>query len=111
MAKRSLAFAMISLFILSTASAAYCDDALEKLGRGICNSVTFPLEIVEQINRTNINDGPMAAVTLGLLKGVGMAALRAVVGVYEIATFPIPLPKHYDPILTDPEYFLENTSW
>ena len=32
---------------------------------------------------------------------------RAVVGVYEIATFPIPLPKDYEPIITDPEFILQ----
>jgi len=90
---------------------AYCDDALKKLGRGICNCVTFPLEIFEQIKRTNASDGPMAGWTWGLLKGIGMTGVRAVVGVYEVVTFPLPLPKHYEPILKDPEFFAEDMNW
>jgi hypothetical protein len=40
-----------------------------------------------------------------------MMCVRAVVGVYEIATFPIPLPKGYGPILKDPEFFFEEMIW
>ena len=101
----------IFFLILAMAVPAYCDDAMKKLGRGICNALTFPLEIPEQINRTNNSDGPMAAMTYGLLKGVAMTGLRAVVGVYEIATFPIPFPKGYGPILTEPEFFFEEKNW
>lgn len=102
---------MITLLMGVVATNAYCDDALKKLGRGICNCITFPLEIFEQIKRVNLSDGPMAGWTWGLLKGVGMTGVRAVVGVYEVATFPIPLPKHYEPILKDPEFFAEGMNW
>jgi len=112
MFKKSLSVGLIVLFILGMAvSSAYCDDALKKLGRGICNCVTFPFEIFEQMKRINISDGPMAGCTWGLLKGVGMTGVRAAVGVYEVATFPIPLPRHYDPILKDPEFFFEEQNW
>ena len=37
----------------------------------------------------------------------GTAGNRAVVGAYEVVTFPIPLPSDYEPILTDPEFFGE----
>ncbi len=112
MFKKIISTGLIVIFVLSMAvSSAYCDDALKKLGRGISNCITFPFEIIEQIKRTNLSDGPMAAFTWGLLKGVGMTGVRAVVGVYEVATFPIPLPKHYEPILKDPEFFFEETNW
>ena len=111
MLKRSMAIVIIFSFVVMAATGAYCDDAMRKLGRGICNSVTFPVEILEQINRTNVSDGPMAAMTYGILKGVGMSVLRACVGVYEVVTFPVPFPKEYKPILTDPEFFFENTNW
>ena len=88
-----------------------CGDPLKKLGRGVCNAVTFPFEIPNQIQRTNNTDGPMAAYTWGVLKGVGMTALRAVVGVYEIVTFPFPFPEGYKPILTDPEFIFEDQNW
>ena len=109
--KRMVVIGLAFILSVSLLTPAYCDDAGKKLGRGICNAVTFPLEIVEQIKRVNNTDGPMASATYGVLKGVGMAGIRALVGVYEIATFPIPLPKGYKPILTDPEFFLEDKNW
>ncbi len=84
------------------------NDAWKKLGRGVCNILTFPLEIPAQISKVNITDGPMAALTWGVLKGVGMTGLRALVGVYETITFPMPIPQGYEPILTDPEFFFED---
>lgn len=118
MARRTFLFGLIVTFIVSLALPAYCDDTtkycgdgLKKLGRGVCNAVTFPLELVEQVKRTNNSDGPMAAVTYGVLKGVVMTGVRALVGVYEIMTFPIPFPKNYQPILTDPEFFFEEKIW
>jgi putative exosortase-associated protein (TIGR04073 family) len=84
------------------------NGAWKKLGRGLCNMVTFPLELPNQISRTNNSDGPMAAFTWGLVKGAGMTCFRALVGVYETLTFPIPCPEGYKPVLTDPEFFLED---
>ena len=112
MLKKIISAGLIIFIVLSlAASSAYCDDALRKLGRGIANCLTFPLEIVEQIKRTNLSDGPNAALTSGLLKGIGMMVVRAATGIYEVITFPIPLPKHYEPILKDPEFFCEETNW
>ena len=112
MFKKIISAGLIVLLVLSmTASIAYCDDALKKLGRGLANCITFPFEIFEQIKKTNLSDGPIAGWTWGLLKGVGMTGVRAVVGVYEVATFPVPLPKNYEPILKDPEFFAEDMNW
>ncbi len=112
MLKKIISVGLIIFLVMSVvATNAYCDDALKKLGRGLCNCITFPFEIFEQIKRTNLSDGPMAGWTWGLLKGIGMTGVRAVVGVYEVATFPLPLPKHYEPILKDPEFFFEDTNW
>lgn len=82
-------------------------DCMKKLGRGLANCLTFPIEIPNQISKTNNCEGPCAAATVGLVKGIVMAGFRAVVGVYEVVTFPIPIPDCYAPILTDPEYMLE----
>lgn len=83
------------------------DGAWKKLGRGVCNTLTFPFELPNQISRTNRTDGPMAAFTWGLIKGVGMTGFRALVGVYEMISFPVALPEDYKPILTDPEFFFD----
>lgn len=118
MATRRMVLLVIAVtFIVSIASPVFaedtCDkpkgDPLRKLGRGLSNCLTFPIEIPNQISKTNNNDGPMAAFTYGVVKGLIMSLFRAVVGVYEIGTFPIPFPDSYRPILTDPEFMLE--SW
>lgn len=106
-----LFFAAVVLFlIISSATSVFCDGPTTKLGRGICNMVTFPLEVPEQISRVNNSDGPFAASTVGVLKGLGRAIVRASVGVFEAATFIFPVPKNYEPLLRDPEYFLETSN-
>lgn len=91
------------------AASGFCNEgAWKKLGRGVSNMITFPFEIPNQVSRTNRSDGPMAAFTWGLIKGVGMTCFRALVGVYETISFPVPCPEDYKPILTDPEFFLED---
>jgi len=111
MAKRVFVIGVIILLALSFAMPAYCDDALKKLGRGICNVATSPYELIYQTMKSNNSDGAFAAVTVGVLKGVGMIAVRALVGVYEIVSFPFPIPKDYQPVLKDPEFFFEDQNW
>ncbi len=109
--KRLVLIAVVAALMISVAAqASFADgDPLKKLGRGLSNCLTFPIELPNQISKTNNSDGPMAAVTYGLVKGIAMTAFRAVVGVYETLTFPVPVPAGYAPILTDPEFMLE--SW
>ena len=83
------------------------DGPIEKLGRGVANVVTCPLELMKGMDDAKQESGLFAAVTWGILQGTFNIVKRAAVGVYEIATFPIPLPKDYAPILTDPEFFWE----
>jgi putative exosortase-associated protein (TIGR04073 family) len=112
MMKKISALIIILLFIVTLAAPAFCaDNAATKLGRGFANMLTFPLEIPEQISRTNNSDGPFAGWTVGVVKGLGAAVVRACVGVYETATFLVPAPDNYKPILKDPEYFLETSNF
>ncbi len=90
----------------------YCEDnPVKKLGRGIANVITAPYEIVHQSSKINGTDGPIAAATYGVLKGVGMTCIRALAGVYEVVTFPVPVPKDYKAIMTEPEFFFEDMIW
>lgn len=111
MKKMVCAIVFIAL-IICTATPAFCEDnAITKLGRGLANILTSPLEVPEQISRTNNSDGPFAGYTVGVLKGFGWALGRACVGAYEAVTFALPFPQGYKPILKDPEYFLENSNF
>ena len=109
--KKIFGILFISLLVIGMASPAYCDDSMKKFGRGVCNILTCPFELFEQVKRVNNSDGPMAAMTYGAVKGIAMVGVRAIVGVFEVATFPIPVPEGYGPILKDPEFFFEETIW
>jgi len=106
--KKVCALILVIFLLMSVASvSSYSDNALKKLGRGLANIGTAPLEIFKGISDVNEEHGVFAAFTWGILQGVFNTGKRAVVGVYETATFPVPLPKGYEPIIEDPEFFLE----
>ena len=117
--RKNACLVIVALFIISLTTPAFsaddklpnADNQLTKLGRGLANIITFPLEIPNNISKTNNSDGPFAGWTVGVLKGLWWAGARAVVGVYETVSFPVPAPKDYQPILKDPEYFLEDSNF
>jgi len=79
------------------------NGALRKMGRGFANAFGWPTEIFNQMSKANSTGGPLAAMSWGLASGIGMATVRCLVGFYEFATFAIPIPPNYEPILDDPE--------
>ncbi|MDD5439420.1 MAG: exosortase system-associated protein, TIGR04073 family [Candidatus Omnitrophica bacterium] len=99
---------IVSFLAVYSGTGAFADDAIKKLSRGACNIITCPLEIGKAIGDVNNDNGFIAALSYGLLSGIWKTAVRGVVGIYEFVTFPLPFPKDYAPILTDPEFFLED---
>ena len=79
----------------------------KKLGRGVANVVTSPIGILEGIQDTMVERGAFAGFTWGIFQGVVNVVKRVVVGTYEIITFPVPFPRDYQPILTDPEFYFQ----
>ncbi len=63
-----------------------------KLGRGIANVAFGPLEILIRPYDVAQREGNIAALTYGVISGVGYTIAREVVGVIDIVTFPMPLP-------------------
>ena len=101
--KRSTVLAVAGLSLLVT-SVCYANDAFTKLGRGVANTLTGWVELPKNIYDTSVQENnAFAGMTLGLAKGAGMTIVRTGAGIYEIATFPFPLPEDYKPIL-EPEY-------
>ncbi len=88
--------------ILMTAGVCFAQDAFTKLGRGVANTLTGWVELPKNIYSTSVEDNAFAGMTLGLAKGAGMTLVRTSAGIYEVATFPFPLPENYRPIL-EPE--------
>jgi putative exosortase-associated protein (TIGR04073 family) len=104
--KRVVLVLLLVAFTLIEVSPGYCETpAFRKFRRGFCNLFTFHLELFNQIELTQKKEGSVMGWTVGVLKGVGMVGMRALVGAYEVATFPIPFPPKYEPILKEPEFF------
>jgi putative exosortase-associated protein (TIGR04073 family) len=97
---------MVILVMLALATPGYAQDATKKLGRGLVNILTGWVELPKNIYETSVESNPLAGLTIGLAKGLGMTVVRTGAGIYETVTFPFPLPQEYKPIL-EPEYVLE----
>ncbi len=80
--------------------------ALRKLGRGLGNTLFGIVEVPNQITKAHSEHGG-GAFFYGIGKGFGRWIGRELVGVYEIVTFPAPLPKGYRPIM-EPEFPFED---
>jgi len=106
MKKITICICIIALFLSS--SFAYAGTPMEKIKRGAMNIISCPFELGNGMMQANEQDGIGSAYTWGIVNGVLRVGLRAIVGVYELVTFPIPIPKDYAPIMTDPEYFFES---
>jgi putative exosortase-associated protein (TIGR04073 family) len=106
MVLRIVAVAVVAVLI---AVPAYSDGPVKKLGRGLSNAITFPLEIPANIKKVNESDGFILAATYGLGLGIYKAVARAAIGFYETATFPFPFPGDFAPIVTDPEFFFDSS--
>ena len=88
----------------------YTDGILRKLGRGITNIVTCPLEIPRTIQYVGLREGWGAGVTVGTLQGLWRTVLRAGAGVYEVVTFPAEAPKGFAPLMK-PEFVFATETW
>ncbi len=103
---RIIALILVAVMVVMSGVPAYAGDAVEKLGRGTANVATCSFELPQTMGQTAEEKGPFAGLTWGVFQGALNVAARAAVGVYEIATFPLPLPKNYEPVLKEPEFFL-----
>ena len=74
-----------------------------KLQRGFLNVALCPFEISNELSKEVRNDTFPPSWVAGLGRGVCYTVGRALVGVYEMVTFPIPYPAHYKPVLS-PEF-------
>lgn len=71
----------------------------KKLGRGVVNTSTGWVEFPKALYAVNEEWGPGVALTLGGLHGLEVVVVRTLAGVYEAATFPVPLPAEYVPVV------------
>lgn len=89
----------------------YGDGVRTKLGRGIANVFTAPLELIRTPEMVGRRTGSLAAsVTTGVVQGVWQTLVREVVGIYEVLTFYAEAPKGFPP-LVKPEYVWKDGNW
>lgn len=100
---REMAIGVVIVLMLAVTTVCFAQDPFTKLGRGVANTLTGWVELPKNIYNTSVEDNAFAGITLGVAKGVGMTIVRTGAGIYEIATFPFPIPEDYKPIL-EPEY-------
>lgn len=80
-----------------------CAGPEKKLGRGLLNSTEFLRggEIRRSMEQTALWENSDSAMTTGIIRGFNRSVARTAIGIWEIATFPLPLPS-YDASLTSP---------
>jgi len=100
---KGLIIAVVMLMVLAVATSSYAQDPAKKLGRGLANILTGWIELPKNIYDVSVQDNPLAGLTIGLAKGIGMTIVRTGAGIYEVATFPFPIPEDYGPVL-QPEF-------
>ena len=76
---------------------------LRKLQRGFLNVALSPFEISSELSKEVRNDTFPPSWVAGLGRGCFYTVGRALVGVYEMVSFPIPCPANYKPVL-QPEF-------
>ena len=90
--------------------ASYIDGSLRKLGRGVTNIVTSPLELIRTPQAESYHHGYLEALSVGLLHGAWRTIQRGVVGAFEVLTFCVEIPKGFEPLMT-PEFVFADGDW
>lgn len=75
-----------------------------KLGRGVVNFFTSPVEIPRLIDHVGRRSGPGQGWTVGLVQGAARMFVRAGAGILETVTFPFNFPDENKAPIFLPEY-------
>lgn len=82
----------------------------DKLGRGVLNIVSSPVEVARTIHVESEVQGKGYGWTAGLVKGLGRTFVRLGAGVVDLVTFPFDFPDENKAPLIKPEYAWQNWS-
>lgn len=77
--------------------------AMRKLQRGFLNMALSPWELAHELTYGKKTDSVVPTWVGGLGRGSVYTVGRALTGVYELVTFPIPVPRQYEPVI-QPEF-------
>ena len=101
--KKGIIVCIALLMIFSLATTCFAQDPGKKLVRGVANVLTGWVELPKNIYDTSVEENIFSGLTIGLAKGLGMGIVRTGAGIYEVITFPFPIPEDYAPVL-EPEF-------
>ena len=118
MFNRVMAIAVLcSLLLFSNAMAA--EDIVDKgdvhggpfvkLGRGLTNVIFSGMEIPSNVQRVVDVKGPCSGFFEGMVSGMFYGFGRILSGVYDVVTFPIPLPSRYGALMK-PDYVFDSVT-
>ena len=105
-----LVFGVTNTVGAADASPSHTDGAIRKLGRGLANVLTCPLELLRTPTLAARDHGTIAGATVGLVQGIWNLLRRGGAGVFEIATFYADNPKGLEPPVK-PEFVWADGSW
>jgi len=113
--KKISLFLLVLLLAVSYAPAAFSQEArleppfspLRKLQRGGLNIALSPMEIAHWLSQEKTSPSFIPTWLTNSMKGSAFAVGRALTGVYEVVTFPLPLPAAYEPVVY-PEFLWEH---
>ena len=91
------AFLVVCFTTILCVSSGSAKNPLYKLGRGCSNCWTSQYEYTDAVHEQMYRHGPIGFFT-GSLKGLALGIVRAAAGIYDVATFPIPIPWKYESI-------------
>ncbi len=95
------------LFTVVFAEESTAPLAAQKAIRGLGNAgLGVVVEIPKTVYYGTLEDGPVYGLTVGLLEGLSWGIARTLTGVYEVVTFPFPIPDEYRSIYK-PQYPFE----
>lgn len=112
MKPKILFFLLVSLFLflphLTASELAPKGTWQRKFQRGLLNTAFAPVELSRVLAREKKRDTTVLPSWIqGASEGIYFTAIRAVTGVYEVLTAPIPCPPGYQPFMK-PEFALEH---
>lgn len=103
---------LLALLLAGIGPSAWAAESTgERIGlkavRGLENTVFgFVTELPKTVYYQSKAHGLPYGTTVGFVQGLAVGLTRTTVGVYELATFPVPVPSNYRPILS-PQFSLD----
>ncbi len=104
---------VLALLVNCSVTVAFAGDesmawvATRKGVRGLTNAgLGVVVEVPKTVYYDTLEDGPLYGLTVGVLEGLSWGIARTLTGVYEVVTFPFPIPDEYRSIY-QPQYPFE----